>query len=213
MAEGRSRTSGWVGIGCGCLLVVLVGLIALGVMLKGRLEDFLENEVAEFVSDEPVELAEMEVDSETIDSVIVRFDNFRRSVTEAAGAPARLELSSRDINILIAHYPEFSAAADKVRVKLEEETIAAQVSFPLGDIVPVVGGGFVNGQARFSLRVEEKVPVLFLEKLEVNGKALPQAIMAELKSEIILEESEDVFGKVRSIVVHDGKLIIEAGGP
>ena len=79
--------------------------------------------------------------------------------------------------------------------------------------MPVVGGGFVNGQARFSLRVEEKVPVLFLEKLEVNGKALPQAIMAELKSEIILEESEDVFGKVRSIVVHDGKLIIEAGGP
>lgn len=201
-----------MGLGCGCLAIVLVALVAGGLYLKSRMDAFLEKEVAAFVADEPVQLPEVVADSSEIDAQIDRFDAFRKAVAGEGEASARLELDSRQLNILIAHHPLFADIANKARVELQGDSIVAQVSFPLDGIIPVIGGGFVNGQARLSLWAEDGIPNLLLEHLEVNGKALPEAIMSQLKSENLLEDSKDIIGAVQSIVVQDGVLILESGG-
>ena len=198
-------------MGCGCLVLVLVALIIGGLFLKNRIEDFIENEVAEFVTDEPVELPEVSAESKEIDALIDRFDTFREEVSSVGEeqAPQRLELDSREINILIAHHPLFADIANKARVELQDGIITAQVSFPLDNLIPVVGGGYLNGQAAVSLRAENGAATLILESLEVNGKALPEEIMSQLKGENLLEDGQTTFGRVESIVVQDSVLIIE----
>ncbi len=218
MAERGSKTSGWVGIGCGCLVVVVLVVLAAGLYVKKNVETFIREEVAAFVAEKPVELPEVIVDSAVIDAVNDRFDAFRRAVAGGQGAPARLELDSGELNILITHHPLFTDIADKVRVELEGDVVTAQLSFPLGSLplgglLPLVGGGFVNGSAQFSLSAENGIANLLLGKLEVNGKALPEAIMAELQSKNLLEDSQDIFGVIRSIAVKNGKLIVIGGEP
>lgn len=210
MGEEGSKTSGCLAGGCGCLVIAVIAVVAFVIIMKPKVTGLIEKEVAQYVATEPTELPPVVADSEKIDAVIVRFDRFRSALDEGKTGQ-QLELTSEEVNILIAHHPQFSDVADRARVKLDGERITAAVSIPLDAAIPIVGGRFLNGSAECTLTMKDGVPSLFIEQVMVNGMPLKQTLMTEIRKQNLLEDNADFLGTVDSIAVRNSLLIMGSG--
>ncbi len=194
--EGKSsggKVLGGCGIGCLVILLVAVGIVVGGYFfLKGKAVEFVDSHLG----DQPVEIVQAEADPQAVEEALTRFDSFRASMV-AGENPGPLILSDNDLNAILNNHSDFEMLAGKAVAKIEDDQLSAQVSIPFDDLgveVPFIGealkGKYINGQAAFSLELENGRPSLFIEGLEVNGATLPLEVIQELKKENLLKDAQ-----------------------
>ena len=131
-----------------------------------------------------------------------------------------LELTSDEINALIASQPDWKQLKGKVFVKIEDDQVKGQVSLPMDDIagrVPGLSrlkGRFLNGSAAFKISLTNGVLSVTLQSVEVKGQSPSGQTMATLKGVNFAQnatqdpKTSEALVKLESIEVKDGKLII-----
>lgn len=208
------------GRGCffyGCLSVVILALVcAVGLYFGVR---YLFNRAVEqFTSATPVAIEVVQATPTEVAAVQDRFKTFADAIR--AGQPAEpLSLSEKDLNLLINHAPDLSQFKDHVHVSIEGEKLKARLSLPLDSFgIARLKGRYFNGAAEVKASLENGVLFVTLDALEVNGKPVPEQIMAGIRSQNLAKDvykdarSVEVLKKLDSIQVQDGRVLIKPRG-
>jgi len=194
----------------GCLIfaaIALVCLIAGGFYIKNKITNAVAGALGPYVAETAVELPPVDALEADVAATIQRLDDFK-AAADAGTDTTPLELTSQDLNILITNHPDFAMFADKGRVAIEGDRVKANVSIPLDQAIPVVGGKFLNGTATFSAEVLAGRAALYIEDLQANGQTVSAAILTEMRKTNLLEQHPDALGEIDGLVIRDGKLIL-----
>lgn len=212
------------GRGCffyGCVfagvgVLIMMTLCGVGGFFAYRAMDQV---VTQYTGTEPVPLPKLEVSKEEQAALRDRVAAFRKAL-DAGGETPPLELSSDDVNTLIEQNTDFK---DKIYVTLEGDKIKGKVSLPLdkiGENVPIFGrlvmGRYLNGEAELKASLQNGEPIVHIEALSVNGKDLPEEMMAKLREENLAKDAKrnpqnaEMVRQLESVEVKDGKVIIKA---
>jgi hypothetical protein len=214
----KSNVWKYVGIGCLCLFLLCIGgcLVAY-FAVKGLVTGVLN----EYTTTEPRAMPAVQMTDEEIQFTIDQVKLFREAL-EAGTAVRPLILTADQINALIQKNPEFEEAGDMIYVSIEDDMLKGDVSLPLGKLfpeMPLVAGRYFNGSAVFSINMSNEYLVILVKEFEVNGKAVPDEFMDEIRSENMAKDinSDPDFKssieKIESIEIKDNQLIIMPKGP
>jgi hypothetical protein len=137
---------------------------------------------------------------------------FKDSVASGT-ATQPLVLSARDLNGLISMSPELSQIRDKLFVNIENGLARAQVSIPLNNI-RFLGGRYLNGAGTFKTTFNEGNLRVSLDRIEVNGRQIPETIMGSIRNVNFAQKLNDdpqisaILKKVSSVRIEEGNVAI-----
>lgn len=208
--EKKSRVGLYLGIGCLTLLLLAFVLGYLG--YKG-VKGVLSGVVEEYTESEPRALPGISMSEEDARTVIATVEDFKKSVRLDQPADP-LVLAGDDINLLIHSHPNWKALKGKVYITIEDDNIRGEVSFPLDEIVGFVKGRYLNGSAVFSVAVLGGRLLVYINAIEVKGKAIPEEFMKQLRTENLAKDANqnkdlaDVIEKLDAVFVKGSQLFI-----
>jgi len=197
--------------GClSCLLILGIVVIA-GVAVVRKTIGLID----EYTSEAPMQVPAVTYSYEQMAELDARLERFEKALER--GESARLVLSADDLNAKISTMKEFREAGGRAHVQIPGDQITATLSIPLEKLLPIgrFKGRHLNGKATIRIALSAGNLTLLVDKLEANGKALPEDWMREIrKKNIGAEMTEDpefrkTIAKVKRINVQDGKLIVE----
>jgi hypothetical protein len=219
--------NGWVntppprkGLGCfgrGCLILVVFA-VALGIACFAGMYWGLHRHSAIFhglywltkahaIAQTPVSVPQFTASDAQIQSVHERCEDFEQKAR--AGQPAELELTSDDINTLIATKQDLRG---KAFVSIEGERLRCQASVPLGEFIGR-SGYYFNGDIAFELKSAESLESPELRGITVNGEPVPNDLLNwKYRSKRLrdyLAQYRNGTG-VSTIEIRDGKLILKS---
>ncbi|MEO0529086.1 MAG: hypothetical protein AAF266_00780 [Planctomycetota bacterium] len=201
------------GRGClfwGCLvtaivfLVLLIG-IPLGIYFTAK------HYVNKFTTEEPAEIAVVELPEEQLAELTGRFEVFDQAL-ENNEAPPDLELTAEEINGLISTNDELRGL---VFVRIKDGQVGGNISIPTDDF-PGGGGRFFNATVDFEVSLMNGQLVVMLADASVNGTPLPQSILDTFAGENLAkdakfdQETEELLAKFESIEVVDDRIVLRA---
>jgi hypothetical protein len=168
----------------------------------------------EYTDSQPMPLPTVQMAPAQIEQVQRRVDGFREAV-RTGKSPTALELTSDEINALIANDPEYQALRGKLYVTLEDDKVKGQVSFPMARLgLPLFRGRYLNGAGTFSVSFQNGLLRVIPKEIQVKGKPLPSVYMQRIQSENLAAQANDnprsveALNRLQSIEVKDSKLII-----
>lgn len=191
------------------LLLVVAGGIFAYIGMKSVVSGMIEN----YTDVLPMELPRVDASEKEVALVLKRADAFLEALRDNE-TPPTLTMTSREINILINRHPEWQGLAGRAHVSIEDDIIISQAAFPLGKLNTHLKGRFLNGSAQLHINMMSGRLMLFMDSMEIGGKALPKAYMNSLRSKNFAEDlNKDpdkaaFLQKLSSIDVRDGRLII-----
>lgn len=201
------------GCGCwiwGCLSVVLIGLIGLGLAVWLGVR-FVGGQIEKYTDETPQELPVVEYDEQELAALETKLEDFKTKL----GSGEQVEdlvLTADDINAMIASKEELKG---KVFVKIEDGQIKGDISIPLDKLPMGMGKGrYLNASAGFKVAVANGILVVTMEEAEVKGETVPEEIMKELRRENLVKdvklepETQKVLTRIEKIEVEDGKIVL-----
>lgn len=202
--------------GCGCLFwgCLAAGLVILALLISIPLAAYfwLKSNVQKLTAEEPVEIAVVELPPEQAEAVAQRIEAFGEAV-EAGGSPDDLVLTAEEINGLIAQNEDLRG---RVLVRIEEGRLGGDVSIPIDNEVPMVGGRYLNASVDFKVSLADGRLDVRLAGGEVNGAPIPQMAIDALASENLaegIEEEPDVaksLERFESLEITDDRILLRA---
>jgi len=150
------------------------------------------------------------------DAVMKRIETFRSDLEQSKETP-ELVLSADDINAFIAA----KSTADKpfkdmLHVSLEGDKLGGQVSLPLDKTkLPLPSGRHLNGTGTLNVSMENGVLLITADTVTLNGKPLPDRLMAALRNENMARDAyrrpktAEMLRKIESIKIKDGRIAIK----
>lgn len=206
--EKNRRPSGClVGVGMGCLVIVIVLVISLVggyFVVKNNLRGWVEK----YSDSQPAEMPERHYPSAQVAAVRQRIADFAAAV-QRGQAVRPLILNADDINGLLADH-----VGRYVHIGIENGRIGGQVSLPLGLFLNALEGRYLNGQATFNVAVVSGRLVIYIDRLSIAGKALPSHIMQAMKAKNLADESNQnvevaaFFENIESLRIEADRLIL-----
>lgn len=201
--------------GCMTFLVMLL-LAGLMAFLTVR---WIKNQVNAFTATEPMKLPKVEMSDAEFNQLKQRLDTFHEGMEK--GTPVEpLVLTERDINALILKTSDLKQLSDKVYVSLTNDQVRGQISIPLSGLGWFLKGRYLNGQAAFNVSLKNGVLIVTAQEIEVQGKALPETFMKEVRKENLAQDvykdatNAQAISKLESIELQNDHVVIKArAGP
>jgi hypothetical protein len=203
--------------GRGCLFYVLIAMavsvvmLGLGAFFGLRYAHGLVNRLT---AAQPAQLPKVQLPETVMFQLHDRVDTFRDAVRDN-DPTSPLELSSDELNALIATDPAFVALKNHLFVSITNNQLGAQISFPAEDLGLVkLRGRYVNATGIFHVAIVTNELQITAESLSVRGEPLPRNIMKEVAAENLADRfNQDPraaagLKKIQSIDVKNGKLIV-----
>lgn len=197
----------------GCLTSLILFLV---ICLMGVLAvRWIRNQISGFTDNAPMTLPKVEMAETEYKALDQRVKTFGDAL-EQGKSTEPLVLTERELNALLAGKPNMKTLADKVYVSLNDNQVRGQISIPLGGLGWLAKGRYLNGEATFHVALQNGVLIVTAEEVKVQGKALPETLMKEVRKENLAKdayrdaESAAAIGKLESIEVQNGRAIIKA---
>lgn len=212
----KPRSGCWKYGGIGCLVIIILAIIGGYFAYKG-IKGALGELTEKYTSVKPMDLSKIDASQDEVAATMERVGSFTNAL-KGNTSPEPLTLTSRDINVLIQNHPEWKEMAGKVYVDIEGDQVKGQISMPLGEILDIFQGRFLNGSASFNVGMESERLLLFLNFAEVGGNAIPEEVMNVLRAKNLAEKSykkpevAEMMKKLESITIKDGSMIITPKG-
>lgn len=189
-----------------CLVAILVAFL-LGLHLFKKM-------LNEYTDSQPAPLPAVQMASAQMEQVQRRVEVFSEAV-RTGKSTSPLELSSDEINALIATDPQFQGLRGKLYVTLEDDKVKGQVSFPMSQMgLPLFRGRYLNGAGTFSVSFQNGLLRVLPKEIQVKGKPLPSVYMERIQSENLAAQannnpqSSEALNRLQSIEIKDSKLIL-----
>jgi hypothetical protein len=196
----------------GCVVVILLGAIGSIVAYKG-MKVFVLKMAEQYTDSKPGELPKVDASSDEVDALLKRVQEFTGAIRDGQPASA-LELTSKDINLLIQNHPDWKEMAGKVYISMEGDKIKGQTSIPLDAISRMLKGRWLNASAVFRAEMTAGRLLVFIDSVSINGKTPPDEFMKSFRTVNFAENANKdpkaaaVLGKLESLSVQDGTLRI-----
>lgn len=197
----------------GCLSLVVIGLLVIVASVIGyfALKRTADRWVNEYTETTPTLVEQLEYPKAQMDALNRRLASFKDALDKGQ-ASTELILSADDLNALIATSREWRG---KVFVRIDDDKIQGDVSVPLNDMGPLkLKGRYLNGTAIFKVALDQGVPEVRVEDVQVKGKPLPSILLTELKKDNLLRnirtdpEMEKTMAKFESVQVTNSQVIV-----
>lgn len=201
------------GRGCffyGCLvsaILTLVGLVLTGAMLYVG-ATWYSKLIDEYTATAPDTLPRVTMSEDDRKALNTRFEAFSKAAD--AGKSAEIVLTSDEINALIDESKQWKG---KVFVTLEQDVVKARLNLPLGETgLWKTEGRYLVGSGTMKVSIVGGLLDVRAQKIEVNGKTLPDKLMTSLSGENLAKESNKdpeqsaKLKKIESLVVKNGKV-------
>ena len=212
-----SETEPRKGRGCffyGCLtLVVLFVVGSLATYFGVRYA--INRLVAQYTAPAPMPVPRVEAGPEEIRAVQERFRAFADALQAGRPTPA-LSLSERELNLLINHAPQAGEFKDHVHVAIVGNKLRGTLSLPLESLgLRQLKNRYLNGVAEVKASLENGILLVTLDALEVNGRPVPERVMAGIRTQNLVKDlykdaaSVELLKKLEALVVEDGRLLIK----
>lgn len=206
----KSNWPKYVAFGCLGLLVVLV---AGGVLAYYGIRSAVSGLVAEYSSEDPIAVPEVQMSNEEIWALRGRIRDFGDHIDQ--GVPAEpLVLTQEEINALIQDAMDKKGRNGRLYVRIVGRQLEGDVSIPLGEISDDFAGRYLNGKARISAGVVGDRLVAHLEDVKIGDKYVPDQIRERISRENLLKDAYDdpearqYLTRLDSIEIGDGKLVL-----
>ena len=191
-------------------VVCLVAILAAGLLGLHELRRMLEK----YTDNKPLPLPAVTMSQAEYDQLQRRVDNFRDDLR--AGRQAQtLELSSDQVNALIARDADFKPLKNKVFVEIDGQQLKAQISLPLQELgLPRLRGRYLNGKGTFSLSLRNGILDVRAVELEVKGQPVPPTYMDAIRRQNLANGANDNprasvgLNQLQNIEIRDGKLLL-----
>jgi len=218
--------NGWVeappprkGLGCfarGCLILVVFGIVLAIACVAGlywgsqRHSAIVQGAYwlakTHSLAETPAAVPEFAASDEQIQRVQERWRDFEQTIR--AGQPAQIELTTDDINSLIA------ASRDKrwkAFVSMEENRLRIQTSVWLGEFLG--RAGYFNGDIMIQLNGAQSLEHPQLNRIVVNSKPVPRDLLnwkyRSRRLRDYIAEYRNSYD-IGTIEIRDGKLILRS---
>ena len=218
--------NGWVeappprkGLGCfarGCLILVVFGIVLAIACVAGLYWGFQRHSAivhgaywlakTHSLAETPMPVPEFAASEEQIQRVQERWRDFEQKIR--AGQPAQIELTTDDINSLIAANRD---GRWKAFVSMEENRLRLQTSVWLGEFLG--RAGYFNGDIMIQLNGAQSLEHPQLNRIVVNSKPVPRDLLnwkyrsRRLRDYIAEYRNSHDIG---TIEIRDGKLILRS---
>lgn len=212
-SEGLSTGAKWgIGCGSGCLVALLIAGIV-GYLAWSKTKEAIGDALDKFTSPDPIVFVAPEAEESVITAVMARFDAFTQAMKDAEEAEP-LILTGEEINLLIYHHPDWNELAGKTSVDIVGDQFTGEVSLPLGELMPLLAGRYLNGQATVRIGLENGYLTGFIDALKVAEEEAPADVIRELQTQNIFQDAQQdpelrkLIETLEEIRVEDGKLIV-----
>jgi hypothetical protein len=186
-------------------------ILAVGALLAIR---YAKGLVDQLTDTQPMPLPKVQLSDEQMDRLRDRVETFRTAVREGQST-APLELTSDELNALIATDPDLIPLRNHLYVTIDGDRLKAQMSFPAEDLgFERFKGRYVNATGTYSVLVKNGTLDVRADSLVAKGKPLPETAMRQIRSRNLasrLNNDQRVtvgLSKLQSIEVKDGKMVI-----
>jgi len=202
----------------GCLTLAILALLgAIGAWIAVRyVVKTASGWVEGYTSTNRVPIESVSISQGDLKSLQDRVASFSQALDGQKGS-RDLVLSADDINALIQHDPQYKDVKDKLYVMLDGDQIKGKLSMPLDQVG--FKDRYLNGIAAIKVTLTDGVLNINLKDVQVGDKALPPAMLSELKKYNFAQniqndpDAQRSLQKFESIQVKDSKLIIRAKEP
>jgi len=203
----------------GCLFYGLLAIAVLGFLLLLLVgtgfyaaKKLTHRLVQDYTDPAPSGLVEkVQYSPAQMDALKDRLAAFKRALDKGQTAE-ELVLSADDLNAWINDQKDLRG---KLFVRIEDERLKGDVSFPLSDIGPLkLSGRYLNGTAAFKLRLTNGLADLRLDEVQVKSKPLPKVILSELKKQNLALQFENdpdtaaTVARFDSVQITNGQLVL-----
>jgi hypothetical protein len=201
----------------GCLYYGIVAVLVLAaVMLFGSYLGFrYAKRAVEMLTDkQPMQLPSVHLSDTQMFQLHDRVNTFGDQIRDGENV-APLELSSDEVNALIATDAGLATLKDHVYVTMETNQLMAQISFLAQDLgFDALRGRYVNAHGIFDVALTNDELRITAKSLNVKGKPVPRHLMRQITAQNLAakfdEDPKVAAGlkKLQAIEVRDGTLVI-----
>ena len=208
--------------GCGILFVIaIVGVIGLAVLGSWGASKL----IADYTADKGLSID----DSAVTDGQYAIANEKFSALLQAIGTkqPLSVELTTADVNALIARHPSFAGSRGKCQVAMGDSLGTVEFSVPLSEIqLPQFKGRWLNGTACFGLAYANDSFSVAIQSLNINGHELPPSFVGgfsesfntSLNEKFAEARQEDpaadqIWANVAGLAVQEDRLVITTSGP
>ncbi len=199
--------------GIGCLTVIVLLAIG-GFFIFRTAKSTLMRMTAECTDATATELPVVQISESEQCALLERVDAFAKAV-KAGESGRTLSLTGREINALIQKSPDL---AGRLYVTIEGDRIRGDASIPLDRLISLdmVKGRWLNGSVGLSVSTVSGRFVVFMDSLSVRGKAVPDQVMAAIRSKNLAEralehpKAAQILQHIEKVTVANGRMVIEA---
>jgi hypothetical protein len=209
------------GMGCfgkGCLILSFFILFLIVACAIGLYFGFKKNsaflhgiywaEKTHMLATEPSLVPHFETTEENIEATERKWRNFERASDE--GQPARVELTTDDLNNLIARNRHLRG---KTFVSIEGNRLHVQASLPLGEYLGR-NGYFLNGDIVIQTNGPSSIDHPPLSSITINGEAVPTDLPDwKFRSRPLRSYAAKYKGNANTFEVRDGRIILSRESP
>jgi hypothetical protein len=202
----------------GCL--TMFGMFLVGVLIMYFSVNYAINQfVAKYTETQASVLPSATMPAADFEQLEARVQAFTDGLKQRA-PQGELSLSGDEINALIARSPDLAPLRNKVAVTVEGDQIKGQVSIPLDGLnVKRLKGRYLNGSATFKVSLDNGIPVVTMETMQVKGETPPDRYLAGIRNQNlakdILNDPQNAaqLRKLDRIEVKDGRVLIKLREP
>lgn len=216
----RKSGCGWgAGCGLGCLLA-FIACVALVVVAVIAVKGWVESTVDTYTASASVPVQAPVATRVEIDAAAAKLDAFSQGMAQG-GRPVPLSLTGEELNLILWNHPAFEAISGKANASIEGDQLRSQVSInfnelglPEGFAANLLKDKYFNGDVTLKLGMAAGRPSLYLENLSVNGTAVPEMFMSEMRKQNLLEQAMSnpdaakLFERIEDMRVEGGRLVI-----
>jgi hypothetical protein len=173
----------------GCLSLTVLGLMAivLGVVAYFWVKSTTARWIRDYTDTAPAPIEKVDYSPAQMDALNARVAGFKGALENGKGS-AELVLTADDLNALIAQQKDL---ANRLFMRIDEDNIKGDVSFPLPDLGPFkLKGRYLNGTAAFKVMLENGSLDIRLQEVLAKGKPLPGIFFNELKKQNLAKDAQ-----------------------
>ena len=159
------------------------------------------------IAEKPVAIPSLNVSAYAREEVLERWQRFEQRAS--AGETAAIELTSDDLNILIAENPNLDG---KLFATIEDNRLRLQVSVRLTQAI-FRAAQYLNAQIVIEAPEPQAFPHLELKRIRVNGAPVPSDLLEWKYSSRSLRDYVSQYAeivRVASMQIRDGKLVLHS---
>lgn len=203
------KQSGCGCFGTGCIIALVVLLIAGAIGIGFGMWIF--NSLKAYTSDKPIDIPTVQATDAEYEAVKQKLKSFKQAAN--TGQASMIQLTDREINILIAKDPDFAEAKGHVYVEIADGTMHAKVSIPL-DWLPLFNGRFLNGDVKCKPNAEGGMARINIQEIKVGDKTAPAEFLKSFEDGFNRsfnegENTQKVMERIKSVQIINNTILIE----